>query len=513
MNPFKPQRQGIGFSVAVGTLLLPILTGCLPHTRVEHPRAAIDLPDHFGAGDLPQRTQDESEDARWWHATGDATLEALIDRAFEANPGMRARWVAVDIARAVADQVRAARYPTIAATGSFGYSRSVSFFGTNESLNASAQLPISYEVDLFARARGLSEAADLDAQAAQIDMEAMALAIAAQVADAWYGIVDANARRAVLEEQLRLNRTFLESVQLRFGEGFASALDLHQQRQQVAATEAQIDALDGELELARHRLASLLGTTAAGLPELPATTDFPNFDAPPSVPVPASAIAHRPDVRAAQRRIEAADWRIGSAIAQRLPSLRLNATPGVTWTRNEVTGGLFPGGGDPTVASGFTFSAGVQLNVPLFDGFAGRAQVERREAEMQQQIEALHQLVLGALIEVETALSAERTARRQLELLETRLELADATLESARERYRSGLSDFLPVLTALQAKQGLELARQNARRAILARRIQVHRALAGMLPAGEDNEEASEDNEDGALRRPARSELDSGDDE
>lgn len=462
------------------------LMSCLPHGRTRNPEPAYTLPERFASPDAERaadarRATQERADARWWRHYDDPVLHDLVERSLSTNVSLRARWAALEQARALAEQAHAARWPTIAAQGGITFSRSVGFFGTNNALQAQALLPIQWELDLFRRYRGLGEAADLEAEATRLEIEALAVSTSAQVADAWYGLVEANARHQLLAEQHRLNETYLELVQLRFGQGLSSALDVHQQRQLVAGSRARLELVDAERELLRQQIAVLLGEIPSELAALPPTAEFPELGEPPAPGVPASVVWARPDVRAAQERVRAADWRVGSAIAARLPSVRLNASPGYTWSRNEIQGGAF-GGGDPIVVSGFTFTAGATLNVPLFDGFAGRAGVRQQEAALQAQVETLSQAVLTALVEVEGAIVREAQQRRNVALLGDQLTITHDTLEAARDRYRSGLSDYLPVLTALQAEQATQVELLASKRQLVAGRVQLHRALGGAFP-------------------------------
>ncbi len=465
--------------------LFPLLAlaGCLPHGRTEHPTPDYALPERFSEPATPEGSRsDATVDGRWWLHYDDPTLHSLVERSLAANVSVRSRYAAIETAQAIALSAAAQRYPTIAATGSIGYNRSVGFFGTNNSYQAQAQLPIQWEIDLFARWRGQAEAANVDVEASRLDAEAIALAASAQVADAWYGIVEAQARRGLLAEQHRINETYLELVRMRFEQGLSSAVDVHQQRQQVALSRSRLELLAGEVELLRQQLSVLLGLPPSELGGLPDTSTLPDLGPAPAPGVPASVVWGRPDVRAAQARVRATDWRIGSAIAARLPSIRLNVTPGYSWQRNEIQGSMF-GGGRPSSVDGFTFNAGATLNVPLFDGFVGRAQVALQEATLQVQVEQLSQAVLTALVEVEGAIVREAQQRRNVVLLEERAQIANDTLESARDRYRAGLSDFLPVLTALQAEQAAQLDLLTARRQLVAQRIALHRALGGTWPS------------------------------
>jgi len=458
-----------------------VFASCMPQHR--EPSTPLTPPPGYRTADTHTGAP-QDPDRGWWLRYDDPTLHALVAQALQQNLGLRARWAQLEQAKALANQARAARFPTVSAQGTAGYNRSISAFATSNSIQLNASLPVAYEVDLFARAARNADAAELDYEATAADRDALAITTSAQVAEGWYDLVNARAQRSLLEEQHRLNETYLELVQLRFQQGLTSATDVHQQRQQVATTEGQLELNEGNVEVLRQQLAVLLGAVPSGLPEevfSPEVATLPDVGDAPRPGVPAEVLEARPDVRAAQRRVQAADHRIAAAVAARLPSLRLNVTPGYTWQRNELSNSMF-GSGEPTIASGWTFNAGATLNVPLFDGFLGRANVNAQEAVLQTQVENLAQVVLQALVEVEGAIVQERQQHRNVAVLTRQVEISGDTLRSARDRYRQGLTDFLPVLAALQSQQAAQLNLLAARRQLLSSRIQLHRALGGTWP-------------------------------
>ena len=344
--------------------------------------------------------------------------------------------------------------------------------------------------------RGLHSAAKHEALATLEDYRSAQISTSAQVAEAFYDLVVAQARVVLVTRQLEVNEQFLELVMLRFREGLVASLDVHQQRQQSLTARANLELGRGQVEIAERRLAALLGSPTLE-PRLRAEdrVDLPELGPPPSPGVPAALLSQRPDVRAARQRVEAADRRVAAAVAAWLPSIRLTATPGYSWVRNEF-GEDSPFMGGATTASGFTFNTGASFDMPLFDGLAAQAGIDLQSAQMQAQIETLHNVLLQALIEVETSLVQEAQQRRNLELLAEQIQVAEQTLEAARERYRSGLSDFLPVLTALQAKQSTELSHLQAQRNLISARIQLHRSLGGRWPEAMDAEPSLHDVEE-----------------
>ena len=439
----------------------------------------------------PPPEQKESEttairDARWWRDMGDPTLSALIDEALLRNQSVRAGWARVNQAHYIANQVRAARMPQIGAAGDFTAGRSIFAFGEVTQLNAIGSIPVSYEVDLFARRAREHQGARLDAEAARLDQEALAMTISAEVAEAWYDAINARIEVGVVAEQLETDLKFLELVELRYREGLNSAVDVHQQRQRVASQRALLAMSESQVDLTDQRLSVLLGE-APGRPFPVEGKTLPDVGPTPDIQAPASLLEARPDIKALQKRVEAEDRRVAAAVGARLPVITIDFTPSYTWLRSKITGtgaiGGVPGEETPaTTAKGFTWAAGGHLAVPLFDGLAGVSAIRAQREVLDQLMEQYSEVILAGLVEVESSLVLERQERLRIQYLEDEFRLANVTLEATRDRYRAGLSDFLPVLTALATRQRSELQLVSARRQLVSYRIQLYRALGGAWP-------------------------------
>lgn len=479
-----------------------LATGCNYKKQTDIP-PPVKVPPAYTEGDeVPPSAEPEHEagskaqtaatpkpvrDVRWWRHMGDPMLTELIEEALRRNQSVRAGWAKVQQARYIANQVRAARMPQIGAAGVFAAAKSITPFAETTSLNAQGSLPVSYEVDLFARRAREHQGAKLDADAAQLDQEALAIAISAEVAEAWFDSINARIEVAVVQEQLDTDLQFLELVELRYREGLNSAVDVHQQRQRVASQRALLAVSQAQTALTDQRLSVLLGEAPGR--EFPLDgKSLPEIGPTPNAEVPASLLDARPDIRAIQIRVEAEDRRVAAAVGARLPQLVINFTPSYTWLRSKITStgalGLgTPGETTPAItAHGWTWNTGANLAVPLFDGMSGVSQIKTRRAIVDQLLEQYSATILTALLEVESSLVLERQGRTRIGFLEDEFRLADITLEATRDRYRAGLSDFLPVLTALATRQVSELTLVAARRQLVSYRVQLYRALGGAWP-------------------------------
>jgi outer membrane protein TolC len=213
--------------------------------------------------------------------------------------------------------------------------------------------------------------------------------------------------------------------------------------------------------------------------------ELPTLPAAPSAGLPADLLEQRPDIEAAHLRLRAADLRVATAIRAQLPSISLNVTPSylVARSRFAQTPSTDMGGGTTTgllnqgTIHGWGITVGGTLIAPIFDGLRSPAVARQRRAETEEALANYQQAYLMALAEVENAVALERQQRLSIEFLERQLGFARATLEAAEERYRAGLSDYLPVLSALGTTQQIELSVLAARRQLISSRLQLYRAL------------------------------------
>jgi outer membrane protein TolC len=133
-----------------------LVVGC-DYKKESDIEPTVNLPATYTEGaENPSPPEPEAEtetvrDVRWWRRLDDPTLTALIEEALRRNQSVRAGWARVQQARYIANQVRAARMPQIGAAGSFTAARNITPFAETTSLSAIGSLPVSYEVDLFAR--------------------------------------------------------------------------------------------------------------------------------------------------------------------------------------------------------------------------------------------------------------------------------------------------------------------------------------------------------------------------
>ncbi len=327
-------------------------------------------------------------------------------------------------------------------------------------------LAASYEIDLWGRVRHGKKAAAQDVLARRDEVEAQATTLAGDVADPWFRLLEQRARKDVLKRQLESSEDYLERLEYRFERGLAQAAAVHRLRGQVAAQRRALVVVAPQESTLSHRLALLLGKAPGKSPVHPERTALAKLPPLPKVGPPSTLIAERPDVRAAFRRVLAADHRVGVAIAERFPRLSLSASTGFQG-RND---GLF---------TNWIYSLSANLTAPIFEGGRRKADVARTRAVLEEAVAAYGQAVLRALVEVADALAQANNQSQVIAQLDLEQQAAAAALDRSTADYLAGLADYLSVLDSLRSLHAVELEQVSATAREIGVRVQLYRALGG----------------------------------
>jgi NodT family efflux transporter outer membrane factor (OMF) lipoprotein len=340
---------------------------------------------------------------------------------------------AVNVARAdffpqVSGNVAATR-THLSANGSSGRSGTFNLF--------SATGDATWELDLWGRVRRQVESARAGLAASADDLQALKLAVQAEVATDYFMVRALDAQSELLSETSVAYQRALELTQNRHQAGVASDLDVSLAETQLKSATAQIPAVDLLRAQARHALAVLCGeaaTTFALAPGVPLGTNVPAIP----LSVPSAWLEHRPDVAAAERRMAAANATVGVAKAAFYPRLLLNGSGGFQ---------------SVSAADWFTWPAhlwavGPSLQVPLFTGGRNRAQLASARASYDGTVASYRLTVLRAFQDVEDQLAAQDLLARQLDAERAALAAARRALELSRNRYKAGVEQYLDVIAA-----------------------------------------------------------------
>ncbi len=424
-------------------------------------------------GEVPEKFSvyhpEAMQAARWWEDFNAEDLNLLVETALSDNFSIKQAWARLRQMRNLVAKSDASLYPDLTGTADALYGRRKSTNGSSNTATVEEYalgLTSSYELDLWGRVHSERQAAMLEADASQDELHAAAVTLSAEIAIRWIEIISQRMQKRLLQKQLDSNLVFLDLIELRFRKGMVSALDVYQQKQVVENIKAEIPLVEVREVLLTHELAALLGKPS-GFSMPIRDEDLPVPVRIPALGLPADLLKVRPDVRAAGLRLEAADWQVAEARANRLPAIRLSAS--ARYSSNDME----------TLFDNWLMNLAANLTAPIFDGGRRAAEVDRTKAFADEKLWTYRQTVLTAVKEVEDALVGESKQKEHIEALERVVSVARRAFNEAVERYRKGLNDYLPVLTQLLSVQSLERNLIEKRASMLLFRVSLYRALSG----------------------------------
>jgi outer membrane protein, multidrug efflux system len=347
----------------------------------------------------------------WWQQFDDPIVAQLISIAEGDSPSLLKAWAGIEKARATLTTARASGLPGATGTASLTLARQQTMpDSVTTSTTRGAGLDASWEIDLFAKARRNTEAAEARAGARMADWHDARVSLAAEVADTYVQyracqlLVDAYER----ERASTANTEKATAAAVRAG--FSAPSDAGLARASLASATSTLVAQRAQCDLLVKSLVNLTGRDEVALRSLLSTHGQPGDAGSRGVrlptpaglevqKVPANALRQRPDLVSLERELVASSAEIGVAQADLYPSLSLSGS---------ISTSALPGSSAVT-----TWSFGPSLSIPLFDGGKRRAAVDAAHAGHLSAQAAFRKGVRSAVKEVEQALvNLDSTARR-----------------------------------------------------------------------------------------------------
>jgi NodT family efflux transporter outer membrane factor (OMF) lipoprotein len=329
----------------------------------------------------------------------------------------------------------------------------------------------SWELDLWGRVRRSVEAADASMAEASSLLREVQLAVQVEVARNYYELRAAQRQQALLAPDLAAAQDMAALVAARQRGGLATVLEVEQQQAALADLQGRLPALLEQEAAAANRLTMLLAQPPGALQAQLGAPASPMQGPDLALGVPGEVMRHRPDIQAAEARLQAATARTGVAVADLYPRITLGLSLGL----ESVDAGKFGDWGSRQ------WSLGPSLQLPIFDNGRRRATVELREREQQEAAINFQKTVLKAWHEMDDALSAYAAERQRQQALAAREASARSTLELSATRAAHGMSEQLPVLQAQRALLAVQRERAASDSALAVRLLAICKA-SGLAP-------------------------------
>lgn len=428
--------------LAAGVALLATLAGCSFAPPYHPPMIATPVAFKEAGPWVTAAPGDLDPRGAWWTVFGDATLDSLEQRVDHDNPTLAEALGRYDEARAYLRQAHAGLFPTIGLSSDITDNRQ----SNNRPLRGANQPDLypadtvgataSYELDLWGRVRNSIAAGKDEAEASADDLAAIRLSLESELASSYIALRGYDLQIELLSATVDAYTKADDMTERRFRGGIASGVDTGRSGAQLAEAQAQLADIRAARGLTEHAIASLVGTPASSFTAPVMTADLPL----PAIPssLPSALLQRRPDIAAAERRMAAANARIGVTKAAFFPAITLSGQGGV-----QDTGlpGLFS-------APNLFWSVGPNLALNLFDGGRRRAQLAVARAEWSQSTAVYRRRVLQAFQDVEDNLAKLHLYGVEAEAENRAVTQAGQTEALSLNRYVKGAVNYLDVVTA-----------------------------------------------------------------
>jgi NodT family efflux transporter outer membrane factor (OMF) lipoprotein len=415
--------------------------------------------------------------SQWWLAFRDPELDRLISEALETNPSLTQARARVDSAWAQAELAGASRLPRASVNASVSPTKQsynngfpAAFVPHGYKNSARATLDLSYDLDLWGKARNQRYAGIDQAHAAEAEAYAAQTMIALNVADTWFNLARLEAEQAATERVSKGSDKRLGLTASRVEHGIDPESEQLKQGSTDTDIKSRLLLLEQQIAATRNALAVLLGARperALSLPHpaLPASS----LEAAVPQTLPAELLGRRPDIASARLRAEAAGHGIKVAKAAFYPNINLSAYFGAQSL-----------GLDAFTKSGSDIgSFGPAISLPIFSGGALKANLRGAEAEYEAARAQYEQTLNQALQDVSDAGQALRTAAQQTTVAEDRLKLKQRAFEQTKQRYERGLTTLIDVLNSDAELLQAQVTTEDMKTQKLHAELELIRALGG----------------------------------
>ena len=412
---------------------------------------------------------------QWWTLYQSPSLNAVVDKALQANPSIASAQAALRQARAVVDAQRGFYYPTV--QGSFSGTRQQTSGTLSPVLNSptttfnlyTAQVTVGYSFDVWGGNRRQVESLQAQAEAQHFLLQATYTTLTANVVAAAVQEASLRAQLAATRDIIAISTQALALLRKQFELGYVAGLDVAAQEAALAQVQQQLPPLQKQLEQNRDLLAALAGRFPSD--ELDERFELVALRLPQDLPVslPARLVEQRPDVRVAEATLHAAGAQVGVAVANRLPQFTISATYGGSAT--DFTQ-MFAHNNPYWMLGGTAVQMLFDANTLWHRQRAAAAAFEQAAAQYRSTVLAAVQNVADTLYALQAdaenlvaAVAAERAAKR--------------TLDLTLKQQQLGAANYLALLNAQQAYQQTVITRVQAQASRFADTAALFLALGG----------------------------------
>lgn len=412
-------------------------------------------------------------DDHWWKSFQDTKLDSLIAVAVDRNYSVAMAINRISAARANLRIERANLFPSIGLNA--GWTRQESSGNTSALPQSTEQyydaaLSMSWEVDIFGSIRKRVKAQKENFAASKEEYTGVMISLAAEVASAYINLRELQQELGVVQKNATSQENVLKITEVRYNTGLVSKLDVAQAKSVFYSTKASIPQLEAGVNQYISTLAVLLGMYPQDIrPALESAGTLPDYMEPIGVGMPVDLLLRRPDVKSAERSVNAQAALLGASKADWLPKVFLKGSVG--YAARDLK--------DLMKSKSMTYEIAPSLSWTVFSGGQLVNAARLAKAQLDESINQFNQTVLTAVQETDNAMNAYRNSIKQIVALREVCNQGVETLKLSLELYKQGLSPFQNVLDAQRSLLSYENQLVQAQGSSLLQLITLYKALGG----------------------------------
>lgn len=470
-----PMKKNNIYTVAA-LILVATLHSCGVSKDVTYPVAA--LPESFRGAEI---AADDSSIASlpWSDFFVEEALRPLIENALQKNNQMQLALKNIEIAQLQWTKSKWGNIPELQLGIQANSSRPSenSLTGTNLNMalsrnhieDYSVNLGLSWEADIWGKIKNQKKGALAQYLQTEEAQKTIQTTLIAEVAKGYYNLLMLDYQLETAKKNAALNDSTRSIIQWQFEAGQVTSLAVAQIESQKLNAEKLIPLFEQQIAIQENALSLLTGTfptaieRSAGLPLLPYNSQL-------KTGLPTALVSNRPDVKQAELALNLSNAQVGMAKADFYPSLKIGASTGLNSfeTSNWFT---IPASLFGTIAGGIT--------QPLLQGKTIKTKYKIALIEREKAVINFRESVLIAVSEVSNALVSIEKLNEQQQLLQNQVQTLEKAIGKANLLYRSGLVNYLEVISSQAQLLNSELELATSKRDLLAARVELYRSLGG----------------------------------
>ncbi|KQC01643.1 efflux transporter outer membrane subunit [Pedobacter sp. Hv1] len=456
-------------------MLLLILSGCSITKDITNP--IKDVPVNFRHSTVTDTNSIGALPVKDFFGT--PAIQQLIDSALVRNFDLQIAIKNIDAAELILKRAKLGNLPQlnlqVTANSSRPSDNSINGLSTSQFLKTThiedynANLALSWEADIWGKISRQKDAAYATyLQSAEVK-KAVQTRIVAQVASGFYRLLMLDAQLNVAKKNVELNENTLKMIKMQFDAGQVTSLAIQQAEAQKLRTAQLIPQLSQEISIQENALSELTGKYPTAIER---STTLAQLTVPEKLAtgVPATLLSIRPDVKSMELGLRIANAKVGVANAKLYPSLTISASGGLN---------SFQASNWFNIPASLFGIVGGGITQPIFQRKELKTQFELAKVEREQSVLLFRQSVIAAVVEVSNEQAKIENLKNEYAIAQNRVETLQLAVKNSDLLFKSGMANYLEVITAQSNLLQGELDLTSLKTAQLNASLGLYRALGG----------------------------------